>query len=163
MIRARNIKKNEREELIEFKNRNKEKYVWDDEEYEDDQLVIENDHTHVGTPAEFPGIDINDEDDGPAIELLDDTNEDRVLVAAKETGISTRGMNIEGVTTAVDLIDDNSDSDDESEAPILEDPDSSDDEDSDDDDNDDAGGGAQAIHRTSVRENADSRRQERKG
>ena len=69
-------------------------------------------------------------------------------------------MNIEGVTTAVNLIDDgdNSDSDDESEPPSLEDPDSSDDEDS---DNDDAGGDAQAINRISVTENANSDRQER--
>merc|ERR1712086_524319 len=102
----------------------------------------------------------DNEDDGPAMELLDDTDEEQVLAASKETGITTRGMDIEGVTTAVDLIDDgdNSDSDDESEPPSLEDPDSSDDEDS---DNDDAGGDAQAINRISVTENANSDRQER--
>ena len=39
-------------------------------------MVIENDHTHAGTPAEFTGIDIDIEDDGPAMELLDDTDKE---------------------------------------------------------------------------------------
>ena len=70
----------------------------------------------------------------------------------------TTGMNIEGVTTAVNLIDDNSDSDDESEAPSLEDPDLSDDKDS---DNDDAGDDAQAVNHISFTENVNLGRQER--
>ena len=97
------------------------------------------------------------------MELFDDTDKEQVLAAATEPGITTRGMNIEGVTTAVNLIDDNdnSDNDDESEPLSLEDPDLSDDEDSDKDDNDDAGGDAQAINHISVTENANSGRQER--
>ena len=63
---------NERKESIEFRNRNKEKYAWGNDEYEDDNVIIENDRTHVGIPANFPGIDINNEDDRPAIELLND-------------------------------------------------------------------------------------------
>ena len=66
MIGARNIKKTERKESIEFRNRIKEKYSWDDDEYEDDQPVIANDHAYEGIPAEFLGIDIDSEDDGPA-------------------------------------------------------------------------------------------------
>ena len=145
---GKKYQKTERKESIEFRNRNKEKYSWDNDEYEDDQPVIENDHVYAGIPAEFPGIDIDNEDDGPGMELLEETDEERVLAASRETGITTRGMNIEGVTTAVDLIDDddNSDSNDESEPPSLEDPDSSNDEDSDDEDDDDAGGDAQAIN-----------------
>ena len=114
---------------------------------------------YEGPPAKFPGIDIDNEDDGPAMELLDDTDKEQVLAASKETGITTRGMDIEGVTTAVNLIDegDNSDSDDESESPSLEDPDSSDGKDIDKDDDNDGGGDAQANNHM----NANSGRQKR--
>ena len=78
---------------------------------------------HAGTQSEFPSIDTNTEYDGPAIKLLTDNDEERMLMAAKETGISTR-EDIEGLTTAVDLIDNNnSDDSDESETPSLMDPD----------------------------------------
>ena len=73
---GKKYQKAEQKESIEFRNRNKEIYAWDNDKYEDDQLVIENDHTLAGTPAEFPGIDIDNEDDGPAMELLDDTDEE---------------------------------------------------------------------------------------
>ena len=142
---GKKYQKTERKESIEFRNINKEKYAWDNDEYEDDQLVIENDRKHAGPPAEFPGIDIDNEDDSPAMELLEDTDKERVLAAAKETGISTRGTNIEGLTTAVDLIDNSSDIDNESEAPSLVDPDLSDDKDSDNDDDDDAGDDDQQL------------------
>ena len=49
-----------------------EKYAWDNDEYKDDDIFIENNCRHTGTPSEFPGIVIN-EDDGPVIELLNDT------------------------------------------------------------------------------------------
>ena len=121
-------------------------------------MITENDRTHAGIPAEFPGIDINNEDNRPTIELLDDTVEERVLMAAKETGISTRGTDM-GVTTVVDLIDDNnSDSNNESETPSLVDPDLSDEEDSDDDDDDNADGDGDIINHGSVSENANSGR-----
>ena len=68
--------KTERKESIEFRNRNKEKYAWDNDKYEDDQLVTENDRTHTGIPAEFPGIDIDNKDDGSVMELLDDTDKE---------------------------------------------------------------------------------------
>ena len=69
---------------------------------------------YKGPPAEFPGIDIDKEDDGPAMELLENTDKERVLVADNETGCLTRGTHIVGMTTVVDLADDSSDSDDES-------------------------------------------------
>jgi hypothetical protein len=77
------------------------------------------------------------------IELLDNTDEERELMTAKETGILTRGTNIEGVTTAVNLIDDyKSDGDnDESNTPTLMDLDLSYGEDDNNNDNDDTGGG----------------------
>ena len=154
--------KNERKESIEFRNRNKEKYAWDNDEYDDDQMVIENDRMHAGTLVEFPGIDIDNEDDGQVIELLDDTDEERVLVASKETGISTQGTDIEGATTAVDLVDDNNrESDNESETQSLVDPDSSDDKDSDNNDNNDTDRGEDTINHILVSENANSERQER--
>ena len=43
---------------------------------------------------------------GLQLNCLEDTDEERVLRAAKETGILTQGTNIEGVETVVDLIDD---------------------------------------------------------
>ena len=58
------------------------------------------------------------------------------------------------------MIDDNSDSDDESEAPSLEDPDSSLDEDSDNDKDDDAGDDAQVVNHISVTKNVNLGRQE---
>ena len=87
---GKKYQKTEIKESIEFSSRNKEKYAWDNAKYEDDQLLIENDHTHTGTPADFPGIDIDNEDAGSAMYLLDDTDKERVLAAAKDTGITTR-------------------------------------------------------------------------
>ena len=132
----------ERKESLEFRNRNKEKYAWDNDEYVDDDGDEGIDQRHASTAAEFPGIDLGHEDDGPAIELLGETDEERVRQAARETGISERSANYEGVTTAVDLVDDDGseDDDDGSEAPSLIYPESSDDEDSDDDDEGDEGG-----------------------
>ena len=63
----------ERIQSIEFRNINKEKYARDNNEYKDDDVVIENDCRHTGTQAEFAGIDTNNEDGGPVIELLNDT------------------------------------------------------------------------------------------
>ena len=159
---GKRYQKTERKESIKFRNRNKEKYTWDNNEYEDDQMVIENDCAHAGTPEEFPGIDIDNEDDRPAIELLDDTDEECVLMAAKEAGISTQCTDIEGVTTAIDLVDkNNSDSDDESEIQSLIDPDSSDDKDSDENNDDDADGDENVINHILVSENTNVGRQER--
>jgi hypothetical protein len=115
---------------------------------------------HEGTQSEFPGIDTNTEYDRPAIKLLTDTDEERVLMSAKETGISTRD-DIEELTTAVDLIDNNnSDDSDESETPSLMDPDLSDDEDSDNDDDEDADNDENISSYISVLENINSSRQE---
>ena len=115
---------------------------------------------HAGTQLEFPGIDTNTEYDGPAIKLLTDTDKERVLMAAKETGIST-WEDIEELTTAVNLIDNNnSDDNDESETPSLMDPDFSDDKDSDNDDDDDADNDENISNYISVLENINSSRQE---
>ena len=84
-------------------------------------------------------------------------------MAAKETGTLTRGTNIEGVTTAVDLIDDHgsdSDDDNESDIPNLMDPGVSDDTDSEEDDDDDVGNDENVINHISDTENTDSGRQE---
>ena len=74
MIGARNIKKTERKESIEFRNRNKEKYVWDNNKYKDNNMFIENDRHQAETPVEFSGIDIDNKDNRPSIELLSDTD-----------------------------------------------------------------------------------------
>jgi hypothetical protein len=68
--------------------------------------------------------------------LFQETDQERDQQAARETGISTRGVNIEGVMTAVNLIDkSNSDSDDNIRNALnLMDPDSSDNEDNGNDD-----------------------------
>ena len=66
--------KTERKDSVKFRNRNKEKYTWDNGKYEDDQVIIEHDRSHAGTPAEFPDTDIANKDDRPAIELLNDTD-----------------------------------------------------------------------------------------
>ena len=55
-------------------NSNREKYASDNDNYEDDHMVIQNDRTHAGTPAEFPRINIDNKDDGPVMELLEDTD-----------------------------------------------------------------------------------------
>ena len=131
------------------------KYAWDNDKYNNDEIVIENDHCHAGTPAEFPGININNEDDGPTIELFDNTDEERVLLAANKTGIFTRGTNSEGVTTVVDLIDDyesNGRDDNESNIPSLIDIYSSDDA---DDDHNDVAGNEGVIDHIPVTENID--------
>ena len=77
-------------------------------------------------------------------------------------GLSTRGTGIEGITTAVDLVDNNnSDSDNKSETPSLVDLDLSDDKDSDGDDDDDANSDKNVINYVFVSENENSDRQER--
>ena len=86
---GKKYQKPERKESLEFRNQNKEPCVWDKDEYNNGMIVIENNPQHAGTLLEFPRIDINDTDNGPVIELPEDTDEVCVLQAGKETGISS--------------------------------------------------------------------------
>jgi hypothetical protein len=45
------MSKTDRKELIDFRNINKEKYMWDNNEYDNDAMGIKNDRRHAGTPA----------------------------------------------------------------------------------------------------------------
>ena len=49
--------------------------MWDNNEYDDNVIVIKDNPKHTGTPADFPYTNIGNEDAGPGIELLKDTDE----------------------------------------------------------------------------------------
>ena len=48
--------------------------MWDNNKYKDNNMFIENDRHQAETPVEFSGIDIDNKDNRPSIELLSDTD-----------------------------------------------------------------------------------------
>ena len=56
---GKRYQKEEKENKIEFLNRQKLKYDWDNEELMDEGLVADNeDPAHPDIPAEFPGLEL---------------------------------------------------------------------------------------------------------
>ena len=73
---------------LEFLDRLRRCFAWDNDEYED----FEEEPEKASIPAEFPGIILDQEDNGDAIpEEEDKTEEEMVQRAARTTGVRTQG------------------------------------------------------------------------
>ena len=83
--------------MIMFLNRLKERFAWDNDEYE---IPVE-DLPHPDIPVEFPGVILDTEDDvEPLSALLDETAEEEVQRVSKTTGVPAHGAGTTGVQGA---------------------------------------------------------------
>ena len=80
--------------MIVFLNRLKERFAWDNDEYE---IPVE-DSPHPDIPTEFPGVILDMEDVvEPLSELLDETAEEEMRRVSETTGVPAHGAGTTGV------------------------------------------------------------------
>jgi hypothetical protein len=58
---GRRHQKEDRAKTIEFLNRKRQQYDWENDDLKDNEGLIEPDFAHPNIPAEFPGIDLESE------------------------------------------------------------------------------------------------------
>ena len=110
---GRRYQKEERKNKLEFLNRKKLQFDWDNDDLDQPVPLVEN-SVHVGTPAQIPGIELESEIeiDGSAVTILAENSDQEMAAAAANAGFTnTRATTAQTDADNIIVIDDDHPSD----------------------------------------------------